>query len=124
MLTRPATARKRAGTAPGAMREEMLIEMQFADIAEVLRRMCFAYGNRYIEADRPDSDAEADGPPGSLADDEEAARIFQLPNTDAEPYVPRPERSPLPRADPMPNPLPSPLAKRRSAPVQSLSNAL
>jgi len=67
--------------------EELHIEMQFAQVAEALRRACFAYGNRFIEAPHVDSDDDEEAIAKGGSEVDHKALIYQLPNTaDAGPY--------------------------------------
>ena len=64
------------------MNEELLVELQFACVAEALRRVCFAYGNRFVEVLVDDSDGE--NPDEGAA--EQRTLMHQLPDTDAGPH--------------------------------------
>jgi hypothetical protein len=75
-------ARKQSKRENTKMSEEMLIEMQFADVSEALRRLCFVYGNRYMELEDHEDTGAAE-----LEDDSEHMLVYQLPNVgNAEPY--------------------------------------
>jgi hypothetical protein len=64
--------------------EELLLELQFAHVAEMLRRVCFAYGNRFVEVAHDSDDSDDDGGGGEAA--EQRTLMHQLPDTDAEPH--------------------------------------
>jgi hypothetical protein len=88
-LTEPAPGRLRAKKAPEfKMSEELQMEMQFAGVAEILRRVCFGYGNRFIEADNAGSDDDDEQATVEYRDKEAKVLIYQLPNTDVGPYDP------------------------------------
>lgn len=87
---RPPSGRQPSSRTPKAdnISDDVLMEMQFAAVAESLRRTCFLYANRFVEVqhggsgDEFDDDAIGD----ELADGKQKVFMHQLPNTDAGPY--------------------------------------
>lgn len=75
-------AQRTEGARRARQQEELMVELQFACVAEALRRVCFAYGNRFVEVllagengENPDEGAE-----------EQRTLMHQLPDTDAGPH--------------------------------------
>jgi len=67
--------------------EELLMELQFAGVGEELRRMCFLYGNRFVEVERGSDDEDDEDVDGELEGGEQQRRfMYQLPSTDSGPY--------------------------------------
>ena len=67
------------------MTEDLITDMQFAGVAESLRRVCFFYGNRYVE-EKDEKSHNNDADPQVNVNPEQKIYMYQLPNTDAGPY--------------------------------------
>ena len=81
----PSAARARTA-APAVMGEELLMELQFTGVSEELRRMCFLYGNRFVQVEIGSDDEDDEDAGGGELEGGVRRFMYQLPSTDARPY--------------------------------------